>query len=167
MKRTVPRRTGFDHGVERGQELAHAGNPRELARFAASDQSLMESGNGGVASRSGEMIFRSLACACALDRFGASNRSGSGRAGTATVCSVLGNRLIGPSGNQTIRLNRVALRLYRTGQAKTYERGRLATCALRGLAHTSQARSVPFIVPCQNPAIVHKTVPCIRWYVLL
>ncbi|KGC39343.1 putative acyl-CoA synthetase (AMP-forming)/AMP-acid ligase II-like protein [Burkholderia pseudomallei] len=45
--------------------------------------------------------------------------------------------------------------------------GRLATCALRGLAHTSQARSVPFRVPCQNPAIVHKTVPCIRWYVLL
>lgn len=167
MKRAVPRRTGFDHGVERGQELAHAGNPRELARFAASDQSLMESGNGGVASRSGEMIFRSLACACALDRFGASNRSGSGRAGTATVCSVLGNRLIGPSGNQTIRLNRVALRLYRTGQAKTYKRGgwRRARCvALR--THRRRGPSLlGFHV--RTRAIVHKTVPCIRWYVLL
>ncbi len=42
MKRIVPGGVGFDHGIEHGQELAHAGNQRDLGQFAGCFETLME-----------------------------------------------------------------------------------------------------------------------------
>lgn len=42
MKRIVPGGVGFDPGTEHGQELAHAGNQRDLGRFAGCFETLIE-----------------------------------------------------------------------------------------------------------------------------
>ncbi|MFY1954842.1 hypothetical protein ACOTCL_17570 [Achromobacter xylosoxidans] len=63
------------------------------------------------------MIFRSLACACALE-IGARNRSGFGKTSAAAVRSVLSHGLDHPSGYQTARAGlaaSTAIRLYRAG----------------------------------------------------
>src|SRR6218665_3753920 len=69
------------------------------------------------------MIFRSLACACAL-KSGARNRSGFTKTSAAAVRSVLRNGLEHPSRYQTARAGlaaSTAIRLYRAGQAKRYK----------------------------------------------
>ncbi len=42
MKRIVPGGVGFGHGIEHGQELAHAGNQRDLGQFAGCFETLIE-----------------------------------------------------------------------------------------------------------------------------
>ena len=42
MKRGVPRFAGADHGVEDGQQLAHAGHEGDLGQFARGDQPFVE-----------------------------------------------------------------------------------------------------------------------------
>src|SRR6218665_1248275 len=66
-----------------------------------------------------DMIFRSLACACALES-GARNRSGFTKTSAAAVRSVLRNGPEPPSRYQTARAGLAAstvIRLYRAGQA--------------------------------------------------
>jgi hypothetical protein len=65
-----------------------------------------------------DMIFGSLACACALGQAGAGNRSGFRKTSTAAVRSLLRNGLDDPSAYQAARAGLAALsaiRLYRSG----------------------------------------------------
>ena len=64
-----------------------------------------------------DMIFRSLACACALNQ-GARNRSGFTKTSAAAMRSVLSHGLYHPSAYQTARAGlaaSTAFRLYRAG----------------------------------------------------
>ncbi|WP_221934146.1 hypothetical protein, partial [Tepidimonas taiwanensis] len=65
-----------------------------------------------------DMVFVSLACACALGQAGARNRSGLRKTSAAAVRSVLRHGLDHPSGYQTARAGLAAssaVKLYRTG----------------------------------------------------
>jgi hypothetical protein len=65
-----------------------------------------------------DMVFGSLACACALGQAGARNRSGFRKTSTAAVRSVLRNGLDHPSRYQTARTGlaaSTAFKLYRAG----------------------------------------------------
>lgn len=67
-----------------------------------------------------DMVFRSLACECALERAGARNRSGFGKTSMATVRDVLRDGLQSPSRYQAARTGLAALsavKLYRAGLA--------------------------------------------------
>jgi len=64
------------------------------------------------------MVFRSLACECALGQAGARNRSGFRKTSTATVRDVLNHGLQSPSRYQAARTGlaaSTASKLYRAG----------------------------------------------------
>lgn len=42
MKRIIPRLVAFDHGVEYGQQLAHARHQGDLLEFARTQEALVE-----------------------------------------------------------------------------------------------------------------------------
>jgi hypothetical protein len=48
VKRVVPRCVRFDHGIEHGRQLAHAGDQYDLGRLARGDQALVERLDVGV-----------------------------------------------------------------------------------------------------------------------
>ena len=48
MKRIVPRFSGFDHGIEDGQELAHASDDGDLFGFSGSDEAVVELFDDGI-----------------------------------------------------------------------------------------------------------------------
>jgi len=50
MKGIVPGFTGSDHGVEDGQELAHAGDDGDLFGFAGGDEAVVELLDDGIES---------------------------------------------------------------------------------------------------------------------
>lgn len=50
MKRDVPGLSGSDHGVEGGQQLAHAGDQGDLGQLAGVDQPRVEGSDDGVAA---------------------------------------------------------------------------------------------------------------------
>jgi len=54
MKRRIPRRACFDHGVEDGQEFSHTGDERDLLGFARGHEAVIEELDGGVVASSHE-----------------------------------------------------------------------------------------------------------------
>src|SRR6218665_2793675 len=51
VKRFIPRFASSDHGVERGQQLAHASHQGELGQLASGLQTLVEGLDGAVVAR--------------------------------------------------------------------------------------------------------------------